>query len=245
MIQLGRGLLALLLTASLTACATLPDDPDDRAEVEAVNDPLEPMNRKVFDFNTAIDGAVLQPVARSYRTIVPEPVQLAVNNVLNNLRSPFILANDVLQANPKRAGETLVRFMINSSAGLLGIFDIVGATGGPAFHSSDLGQTLGVWGVGEGPYLMLPFFGPSNPRDTVGLGVEWVADPTDLAFARHGLNWATWSRMGGGIVNDRAGLLDPLDDLKRSSLDFYAAVRSVYRQQRTHEISQGKQGSGL
>lgn len=225
------------LMATLSACAEIPQDPEDRAEFDALNDPLEPMNRAVFSFNTAADEAVLQPIARTYRSTLPESAQRSVHNVINNLRSPVIFANDTLQAEPERAGDTLIRFLINSTAGLFGLFDVVGDTGGPRFHSEDFGQTLAVWGIEDGPYLVLPLFGPSNPRDAAGLGVEWFADPADLALANQGLEWVSWTRFGVGVVDERAALLDPVDELKRGSLDFYAAIRSVYRQQRASEIA--------
>lgn len=228
--------MATLMTA-LSACAAVPQDPEDRAEFDAINDPLEPMNRAVFSFNTAADEVVLRPIAQTYRSTLPAPVQRSVHNVINNLRSPVIFANDTLQAEPKRAGDTLIRFLINSTAGVFGLFDVVGDTGGPGFHPEDFGQTLAVWGVEDGPYLVLPLFGPSNPRDAAGLGVEWFADPADLALANQGLEWVSWTRFGAGAVDERADLLDPIDELKRGSLDFYAAMRSVYRQHRANEIA--------
>ncbi|HTH16454.1 MAG TPA: VacJ family lipoprotein [Magnetospirillum sp.] len=229
--------LAVAVTTLVSGCATVPTDPEDRAEYEALNDPLEPTNRTVMDFNLALDDAVLRPVARGYRSGLPDEVQHGIHNVLNNLRSPLIFANDTLQGSPNRAGDTLIRFMINSTMGVFGIFDVVGDTGGPRYHGEDFGQTLAVWGVGEGPYLVLPFFGPSNPRDTVGLGVEFLADPADLALVNQSLEWAVWTRTGVGVGDERAELLDPIDDLKRNSLDFYAAVRSIYRQRRANEIA--------
>jgi phospholipid-binding lipoprotein MlaA len=232
-----RYLAAASVVAGLAACAEVPTDPEDRAEFEATRDPLEPMNRQIFDFNMALDEAILQPVARAYRNNVPEAAQRSVHNALGNLKSPLIFANDVLQGEPDRAAQTLIRFMINSGAGLGGLFDVVADTNGPRHHDEDFGQTLAVWGVGDGPYLMLPFYGPSNPRDTVGSAVEWFADPTDIAFRAQSVGYVSYGRTGAGIVDDRALLLDPIDDLKRNSLDFYAAVRSVYRQKRANDIA--------
>lgn len=230
-------LAAATMAAALSACATVPTDPEDRAEYEAVNDPLEPTNRAVMDFNLAVDDAVLQPVARAYRATLPDEARTHIRNVLQNLRSPLVFANDALQGEPDRAGQTLIRFMINSTMGLGGIIDVVGETGGPRFHDEDFGQTLAVWGVGEGPYLVLPLIGPSNPRDATGLAMEFVADPTDLVLANQDLDWVSWTRLGFVVVDTRTELLDPIDDLKRSSLDFYAAVRSIYRQRRASEVA--------
>jgi phospholipid-binding lipoprotein MlaA len=182
--------LAVGLLVALSACAEVPRDPDERAEFEAANDPIEPFNRGVFEVNLALDRAVLKPVATHYRDWVPQGVRDRVHDFVLNLNAPFVFANDVLQGEPDRAAQTLDRFIINSTAGLLGLVDVVGRTGGPRYHTEDFGQTLAVWGAGEGPYLMLPVFGPSNPRDAVGKGVEMVADPTDIALGarlRNGL----------------------------------------------------------
>ncbi|MGE5506638.1 MAG: VacJ family lipoprotein [Actinomycetota bacterium] len=227
-------LAATAVAAFLAGCAEVPTDPEDRAEFEAINDPLEPTNRAIFDFNMALDRNIAKPVAKTYHEQVPEVAQKGIHNALNNLRAPMTFINDVLQGEPDRAAQTMVRFMFNSTAGLGGLYDIVTDTNGPRYHSEDLGQTMAVWGVGDGPYLMLPFFGPSNPRDAVGTGAEYVADPVgyvDIA------TWATASKTGVGVVDERTQYLDPLDELERGSLDFYAALRSVYRQRRANDIA--------
>jgi phospholipid-binding lipoprotein MlaA len=220
----------------LVGCAEVPTNPEDRAEFEAINDPLEPLNRGVFDVNLALDRAVLKPVARGYRDWVPVAMRDRVHDFILNLTGPIVFVNDVLQGEPDRAAQTLDRFIINSTAGLLGLVDVVGRTGGPRHHEEDFGQTLAVWGVGEGPYLMLPFFGPSNPRDAVGRGVEWVADPADIALGNAFSREVLWGHLGTEMLDTRTELLDPLDELERSSLDFYAAVRSTYRQRRASLI---------
>lgn len=229
--------IVLVVALALCACAQVPTDPEARAEFEEVNDPVEPANRAVFDFNMALDRTVLKPVARGYRAAVPEVAREKIHNAILNLRAPFTFANDVLQGEPDRAAQTLIRFMINSTAGLFGLFDVVGDTGGPKHHDEDLGQTLAVWGVGEGPYLMLPVLGPSNPRDAVGKGAEFVADPADIALGNRFSDSAVWGRTGGDLLDTRTDLLDPLDDLERNSLDFYAAIRSLYRQRRANLIA--------
>jgi phospholipid-binding lipoprotein MlaA len=129
--------------------------------------------------------------------------------------------------------------MLNSTFGVLGIMDVADPAGLPG-HKSDFGQTLGVWGVGEGPYLVLPLFGPSNPRDTAGLAIEWFADPVDLGFEAEHMKWASWTRTGVSAVSQREAYLDVLDDVKRTSLDYYSALRSLYRQRRAAEIKAGK-----
>jgi len=229
--------LMFAIGVTLSGCATPPTDPEDRADYDAINDPPEPTNRVIFEFNNKFDEYVLAPIARTYRTVLPNQAQLAIHNFLANLSSPWIFANDVLQMNGLRAYQTFERFVVNSTLGVGGLFDPVAANNGPLHHDEDFGQTLGVWGVPEGPYLMLPFFGPSNPRDTTGLVTEYFADPTDIMLSRADLDWAVWTRFGLDVVDLRVQLLDPLDDLKKSSLDYYSAIRSVYRQRRESLIS--------
>ena len=215
-----------------SGCAAVPADPDERAEFEQANDPLEPTNRAIFQFNQVLDKAVLKPVAQAYVEVVPDRGRMAVHNFLNNLRSPIILANDLLQGSADRAGITLSRFMINSTIGVAGLLDLAGTKPDLPFHDADVGQTLAIWGIGDGPYLMLPVIGPSNPRDAFGLGVEFFADPVDLYFDRHDLSALPWIQTGAEIVDTRAGLLDTLDSIERTALDFYATIRSVSRQRR-------------
>ncbi len=231
---LAAGLLSL---AMLAGCATLPpaDDPDAVAEFKQANDPLEPMNRKIFDFNMAVDRAVIKPVAQGYRDYVPQYGRDRVRDLLHNLREPLIFANDVLQGEPDRAMQTLMRFTFNTGFGALGLFDLAGA-GGIPYHEEDLGETFGVWGVGEGPYLVLPILGPSNPRDVAGMAGEWVADPIDYGFWRAGTTWASYGRGALSGVDRREANLDTLDDIERTSIDFYSAVRSLYRQHREADI---------
>lgn len=232
-----RCLASAALIVGLAACATAPADPEERAEFEAINDPLEPLNRNVFAVNMTLDEYVMQPVARGYRDTLPTGVQNSIRNVLNNLKAPYIFVNDVLQAEPDRAAQTMIRFMFNSTAGLGGLFDFVTYTNGPRHHDEDYGQTFAVWGVPAGPYLMLPLLGPSSPRDTAGLVADFFGNPTDLFLAAKDLEWITYSRVGVGALDERSTLLDPLDELKRGSLDFYAAIRSVYRQKRANDIA--------
>jgi phospholipid-binding lipoprotein MlaA len=226
-----KTILALGLLVLLGACAEVPTDPDAKAEFEQTNDPLEPMNRKVFAFNNQLDHYVMEPVARGYRDTVPDPAQQGVHNVLVNLHAPYVAGNDLLQGDPAQAADMLGRFLINSTFGLLGLRDVVASSGGAKAHDNDLGLTMGHWGVGEGPFLMLPFFGPSNPRDTTGLVANFWADPADAVLGNYG-TWPVALRFGVNAVDTRVELLDPLDEIKRSSLDLYATLRSLYRQQR-------------
>lgn len=233
---------ARVLVAALTlaACATMPD-PADREAVEEyhqLNDPIEPTNRGLFSFNRAVDSLVLKPLAGIYKE-APEPLQRGVRNFLNNLRSPVVFFNDVLQGELGRAWTTLARFLINSTIGVAGFGDP--ATGmGHAYHNEDFGQTLAVWGLPDGPYLMLPVLGPSNPRDAVGLVVDVLVDPLFWWAASTDREWVTWTRAGLRAIDARAQNYDELDSLERSSLDFYASIRSLYRQRRDEEILNGK-----
>jgi phospholipid-binding lipoprotein MlaA len=232
---------SLLALALVAGCATPPpaDDKEAVAEWEQVNDPLEPFNRAVFDFNKAADDYAIKPAAQAYRWAMPKYGRDRIHNVVSNLNSPLIFANDVLQGEPDRAVQTFFRAALNTSFGLLGFLDIATEAGIPA-HEEDFGQTLAVWGVGEGPFLMLPIFGPSNPRDTVGLVAEFFADPFDLAMANIGKEWISYTRAGLSGLDKREGLLDTLDEIQRTSLDYYASLRSLYRQHRAAEIKNGK-----
>jgi Surface lipoprotein len=235
--RLAASVLALALMAG---CATPPpaEDHEAVAEWEQVNDPLEPMNRAIFDFNDAVDKALLKPVAQGYRAVVPPFGRERVRDALNNLRAPIIFVNDVLQGDPDRAMATLMRFAFNTGFGLGGLFDVA-SPGGIPYHDEDFGQTFAVWGIGEGPYLVLPILGPSNPRDTIGLATEWLADPFNIWMDNTGRDWVIWTRLGVAGVNKRERYLDTLDEVERSSLDYYAAMRSLYRQTRDAEIRNG------
>ncbi len=228
--------LAALLLALLAGCATPPPatDPEALAEFRANNDPFEPANRGVHSLNEWVDGAVVRPVAVGYRNHVPRPVRRGVRNVLNNLRGPVILVNDMLQGQPRRAGDTLGRFVLNSTLGLAGLFDVAEAWFGVSRHTEDFGQTLAVWGVGEGPYLVLPLAGPTTLRDLAASGVDGAANLTTwLAPGVAGLRYA---RAGLGLVDTREALIDPVDEMRRASLDPYATYRSAFRQRRRADI---------
>lgn len=235
----AMGLLVLSLFF-LSACATAPDptDPEAVREFEEINDPAEPANRAIFAFNQAVDKVVLKPAAGMYRHLVPPPVRTGIHNALDNLRSPVVFLNDVLQGEFERAGNTFMRFIINSTVGILGLRDPA-TDMGYEYHGEDFGQTLATWGIDGGPYVMLPIFGPSNPRDAVGLAVDFLVDPFNMWAANSNREFATYARGGTRAVDERARNYDALDEMERSSLDFYAAIRSLYRQRRADEIDNG------
>ncbi len=237
----------LLVALSLTGgCATAPDPADKEAvaEFNEINDPAEPTNRAVFGVNRGLDSALLKPVATVYRDATPQFFQDRINDALDNLRSPVIFLNDVLQGELERAATTLVRFIINSTLGLLGLNDIATELGIEG-HNEDFGQTLAVWGVPEGPYVMLPLFGPSNPRDAIGMAVDFLIDPFNIWAGNTDRDFAVYARSGTRAVDLRAIHMEALDELEKSSLDFYASIRSLYRQRRANEIDNGKPSANM
>jgi phospholipid-binding lipoprotein MlaA len=236
MLSLRRSSLLLLGLLAVSACATRPpaSEPEAVADFELNNDPLEPFNRTMYAVNEGLDTVLLRPAAKAYQFVVPQPVRTGVRNVLANLRSPVVAINDVLQGNPDRLLVTVGRFMINSTFGLGGIFDVAGATGMPG-HNEDFGQTFAAWGVGEGPYLFLPLLGPSNPRDLTGTGAGFAADPLVWISGNTAEN-LSYARLGLTVLDTREGLLETLDAVKETSLDPYATIRSGYRQSRGQQI---------
>ncbi|MBI4184782.1 MAG: VacJ family lipoprotein [Proteobacteria bacterium] len=205
------------------------------AAPEPIYDPLEPLNRTIFVFNDAVDTMAIRPAGEAYQVFVPPEVRARVTNVLRNLKTPITFANDVLQGDGERALDSLARFVINATIGILGLFDPASRLGFP-YHDEDFGQTLAVWGVGDGIYLVLPVLGPSNPRDTVGLVADYLADPLRLWLLNTEDEAWLNVRTGARIVDGRARTIAAIDDVKRTSLDYYAAIRSLYSQRRGAEI---------
>jgi len=227
----------LLVAWVLSGCVAQPAPP--AAGGEEFNDPYENTNRSIFSFNQSVDRNVLAPVARGYRDALPPVARDSIRNFLDNLRGPIIFANDVLQNDP-RAGDTLARFVLNSTIGLGGLIDVGGRWGFP-YHDQDFGLTFAVFGIGEGPYLMLPVLGPSNPRDLSGSVAEGFADPGDMIAANNGFIWVAFARSFVSGIDERSRYLDSLADLERTSLDYYAAIRSLYRQRRAALIHHQQQ----
>lgn len=234
--------IALAGVLAAGGCATPPsDDPEALAAFEETNDPLEPLNRYIFELNYAFDELVFKPLAGWYYVALPNPVQDGVRNALRNLRSPVIAANDLFQGNTARARTTATRFAINSTVGVLGLFDVADGMGHP-FHDEDFGQTLAVHGVEEGPYLVVPILGPSNPRDLTGKVVDVFLDPLTYVAWNNDLEWMQYGRAGLEGVDARARNLDTLDEIREGSIDYYATIRSLYRQRREDEIRNGEVG---
>jgi phospholipid-binding lipoprotein MlaA len=219
---------------ALAACATgqQPGQPDDPY---AVNDPLETVNRGIFSVNLTLDQYVIKPTAQAYRDTLPLGVRDSIHNFFTNLRSPVILFNDAIQGEGKLAGDTFARIWLNTILGVGGLFDPA-SRAGIAFHDADFGQTFGTWGVGPGPYLVLPILGPSNPRDTVGLVAGWYADPANGLASANDAGWVSYPRAAVEGIDLRARNIDLLDRIQSTSLDYYATLRSLYNQRRAAQI---------
>ena len=231
-----RGLkgLVLGLCGLAAACSTVPPSP----EALANNDPYEQTNRATLKRNALVDKYFVIPTVGLYFILVPEKGRRGVHNFLGNLSLPTIFVNDLLQGETTRAGQSLGRLVINSTVGVAGFFDPATGLGIPG-HGEDFGQTLSVWGADEGPYLVLPFFGPSNPRDAVGLVTDALIDPTNqIPFKQH-IWWAA-GREYFTLLDLRAQTYQTIQGIQRNSLDYYASLRSLYRQLRNEQIRNGR-----
>ena len=228
----------------LSACATRPpaSDPIALEQYKKADDPVEPMNRGIYKFNNGFHKVILTPISTVYTTIVPKFLRDRLRSFLDNLDSPVILINDVLQGNGKRASDTLGRFVLNSTIGIGGLFDPATDLGIQK-HSEDFGQTLAVWGVKDGGYMMIPVYGPSTARDGLGLIVDLVMDPvTWLLKADHKGYWS-WPRLGASGLDNYSRDLDLLTDLRKNSVDGYVTLRTYYRQNREFQIRNGAPAS--
>lgn len=227
--------LMLVLVAGLfvSGCASTSSTPT------ADNDPYEATNREIFALNQKLDKAVALPVAKFYVRTVPEPARQGVHNFITNLNAPVVFANDVLQGDVDRAGETLGRFTVNSTLGIGGLIDVASRMGIP-YHDTDFGITLGRWGLGEGPFLMLPVLGPAPPRDLVGDIVDFtVLDPSFWISFRSQIYY----QLGLGVLSTvdlRAQNIGTLESIERTSVDYYATVRNLYLQSREAQVNRGK-----
>ena len=228
----GSVLSALCASLVLSACAT--KDP----EAVAQNDPWEPTNRAVFDFNTKVNDSVAFPIAKFYNSTVPEPARDGIHNALTNLNSPVVFGNNVLQGEPGKAADTFGRFVINSTVGVVGLIDVAGKIGIPG-NTTDFGITLGKAGAAEGSYLVVPLLGPKPPRDLVGMGVDVAMDP--LTWIRfHNSTFWYLVRSGVNVLDEAASNVDAVEQIERSSIDFYASTRSLYRQNRAAQVNNGQ-----
>ena len=212
------------LAFSLGGCATNSDP----------RDPFEPLNRGIYTFNDTVDKAVTKPIAQGYRAILPSPVRTGVSNFFSNIDDIFVTANNLLQFKLHDAASDFTRLLANTTLGIGGLFDVASNFGLPK-HNEDLGQTFGYWGIGDGPFLMVPLLGPSNVRDAVGTAVQTYADPVwnlNNVAVRNSL-------AGLRFVDDRASLLDAEKVLDEAALDPYTFLRDSYIQQRRSLIYDG------
>ena len=227
-----------LLVLGMSGCATAPTDSAERAEYEKTNDPLEPTNRAVFEVNDFLYRMVFRPVTKAYQYVLPEFVRNRVASIVANMEEPVIFLNNLLQARVYDATETMGRFLTNTVLGAGGSFDVA-SDWGMYRQQGDFGQTLHVWGFHEGPYVVLPFFGPSSVRATVGKVADMFASPWQYLVAMGSSETETYysiaSTGASGLVRmDRS--MEALDSLREGSLDFYAQMRSVYRQHRNKQL---------
>jgi phospholipid-binding lipoprotein MlaA len=227
------------LAAWCAGCTSRPPagDQEALAEYRQTNDPWEPTNRFFYRVNEGLDAVILKPAAEGYRFIVPSPLRNGIHNLLANLTSPVLFSNDVMQGKPRRAGDTFMRFLINSTVGIGGFFDVAKNVGYPS-HDTDFGVTMALWGVPSGPFLFLPVLGPTDPRDAAGFGVNIALDPFTWVGQGATVTALDWSRYGVTAIDARERHLDEVDNIKKTALDPYATFRSLYRQHRQSEINQ-------
>ena len=205
-----------------------------------VKDCFESINRSTFSFNQGLDKAIFKPVARGYRKL-PSSIRSGTSNALENISSLLTIPNNILQGEFKKAGINTGRFAVNTTAGILGIFDVATKMNFPEYEREDYGQTLGAWGIGAGCYIVLPVFGPSTVRDTFGSFINVLGGDPYYNMSVHGNNqyldqelYMRTKIISG--IDFRAKNLETIDNLEKNSMDFYASVRSLYLQDRQQKI---------
>lgn len=207
-------------------------------------DPLEKMNRGIYSFNSAVEKNVMRPVAKGYKAVVPEWGRNRVLNFFKNLGTPIVFINDVLQGEMRRAGESLYRFVVNTTFGLGGVFDVADEAADIKYHSEDFGQTLAVWGVGEGPYITVPFLYPMPVRDLAGKITDILVDPVYEYPPMESLN--SWEQVGvgtGDVMTLYAEQVAAFEMLEKTAMDPYAMTLSVLSQKRFDDIQNGRKSS--
>ncbi len=236
-----RAFVAMTAAAALVSgCAS-----GDTGATE-VWDPIETPNRILFSLNRVVDIIALRPVAVIYRDWVPEPAQKSVRNLLDNLGEPVTAINEVIQGNPNRAATTMARFLVNSTIGVAGLFDVATMLGLER-TKEDMGKTIGLYAGVEpengGFYLILPVVGPSNARDGTGLMIDYLVDPFRILTFNLAIDWTVYqaARYGMNVVDYRSRTIFALDDLEKNSVDYYAALRSAYTQNRADLIRQRRE----
>lgn len=221
----------ILASCSATQAQKAGFDPESD-----IHDPMENYNRAIFSMNDSLDQAILQPAARGYRSVLPKGVRHSVRNFLRNLHGPVNAANQLLQGDVEGFAGDVIRTAMNTTIGIGGLFDVAGDTG-LEYEYEDFGQTLAVWGVDHGPYFVLPFFGPSSIRDTAGMVADIYADPVRMYLYNTDNEEWYFARNAAVGLDRREALLEALDDLRKNSFDYYAAMRSAYYQKRNAMVN--------
>jgi len=224
-----------VLAINADQVSTDPEDFETTTIEDEIYDPFEPLNRAIFSFNNVADRIVLEPIANGYRKL-PSPVQTGFNNFLSNLRAPLVIVNQLLQGQGENAVQSSGRFIINSTVGVFGLFDVAEKIGIEE-KEEDFGQTLATWGVGEGFYVVLPLFGPSNTRDATGMALTMITDPINAYAVSEGEAWLVPTRTAINAIDQRSQIIDEVNALRDNSIDYYAAVRSSYYQNRKAAIN--------
>ena len=247
-------MLKKIITICFTLCfITLNVQAGSDGELTLKNDPkkikdcFEKLNRATFALNQSLDKTIITPIAKGYRNL-PDPIQRGTNNAVNNLSTLITIPNNVLQGDVKTALVNTARLAVNTTIGLLGTIDVANKMGFPKYIKEDYGQTLGVWGVGPGCYLVLPVLGPSTLRDTAGSFANVMGGDPWYNASAHGNNeflsqrvYLTSKALSG--INFRANNIESIDNLEKNSMDFYASVRSLYTQDRENKIKNNQRGN--
>lgn len=216
-------LAALACLVAASGCATPPE-----------SDPWEQTNRRIFAFNEALDRVAVEPVATAWDFVLPEFVQTGIRNLFDHLNRPIVLVHNLLQGKPADAGVDLVRFVANTIFGFAGLVDVASMDGVPE-NDEDWGQTFGSWGVKSGPYLVLPFFGPSTPRSAWGLAADTFSQPYSYFIPF----WASATLTGTRLINTRAYYLEEIDQNRRDAFDYYVFARDAYLQNLESKLKDG------
>ena len=211
------------------------DDFETTTLEDEIYDPFETVNRAIFSFNNVADRIVLEPIAKGYKKL-PSPLQSGINNFLSNLRAPLVVVNQLLQGQGENAIQSSGRFVVNSTVGVFGLFDVAEKIGLEE-KEEDYGQTLATWGIGDGFYIVLPLFGPSNLRDTTGMVLTMMTDPINAYAVSEGEAWPVPMRTATNAIDQRSQIIDEVNALRDNSVDYYAAVRSSYYQNRKAAIN--------
>lgn len=245
-----KKILIIVLTSVLLSFSNVNAGTDGENSLSKKNptetkDCFEKVNRGIFAFNQGLDNAIFEPLAKGYRKL-PVPIRHGTSNVLDNLSTLMTIPNNILQGDIKKAGENTIRFAVNTTLGILGIFDPASGLGFEVLEKEDYGQTLGSWGIGEGCYLVLPVLGPSTLRDTIGIvgstvggGDPWynVTVKNDTQYFKDFDYYGSRATSG---IDFRAKNIESFENLEQNSMDFYASVRSLYLQDRKQKISNSK-----